>query len=34
MRGYIALLMDLPEIANLKVALDEFIDEALQEGSG
>jgi chemotaxis protein CheC len=32
-RGYIALLMDLPEIENLKVALGEFIDEALQENS-
>jgi chemotaxis protein CheC len=32
-RGYIALLMDLPEIENLKVALGGFIDEALQEGS-
>lgn len=33
MRGYIAMLMDLPSLANLRVLLDEFITSVMNDGS-
>lgn len=32
-RGYIAMLMDLPSLANLKVLLDEFITSVMSDGT-
>jgi hypothetical protein len=32
MRGYIAMLMDLPSLANLRVLLDEFITSVMTDG--
>lgn len=32
MRGYIAMLMDLPSLANLRVLLDEFIASVMTDG--
>lgn len=32
MRGYIAMLMDLPSLANLRVLLDEFIASVMNDG--
>jgi chemotaxis protein CheC len=33
MRGYIAMLMDLPSLANLRVLLDEFITSVMNDGT-